>query len=203
MNRREGSEKFFLSIDDFPQFKTLEENYQVIKQELFDVISKEKDDLFQPWVEKNLYQESNQDGWDIAPLMIGGVRIEDRCKKFPKLIKLIDDIKGVMSISYSLLKPGTHIVPHKGYDDYSEKVLRYHMGIIVPKGEIGIRVEKEIRTWEEGKSFIFDDYMIHEAWNFTKEMRLVLIIDFLKEKYCDNKIFNDANFMKATTNYLK
>src|SRR5690606_38623202 len=114
-------------------------------------------------------------------LMIGGIKIENRAKKFPKLISLTDQIQGVMSISFSWLKPGTHIVPHKGYDDYSEKVYRYHLGLVVPEGDIGIRVEKEIRTWENGKSFVFDDYMIHEAWNFTEEDRIVLIIDFLKD----------------------
>ena len=46
-----------------------------------------------------------------------------------------------MSVSYSLLKPGTHILPHKGYDDYSQKVLRYHMGMIVTKVDVAIRVE--------------------------------------------------------------
>jgi aspartyl/asparaginyl beta-hydroxylase (cupin superfamily) len=197
------NEKFFLTIDDFPQFKILEDNYEILLEELMSVINDQNRKMFEPWVEKNLYQESNENGWDIAPLMIGGVRIEERIVKFPKLFSLINNIQGVMSVSYSLLKPGTHIVPHKGYDDYSQKVLRYHMGMIVPKGDVAIRVEKDTMKWSEGKSFIFDDYMVHEAWNFTNENRIVLIIDFLKKEYMDGTMFLDANFTKATTNYLK
>jgi aspartyl/asparaginyl beta-hydroxylase (cupin superfamily) len=196
--------EYFLTSEKFPQFKLLEDNYQVILDELREVVEKQKREkqLFEPWIEKNLYQESNDTGWDVAPLMIGGVKISGRWEQFPKLISLTDQLEGIMSISFSLLKPGTHIVPHKGYDDYSEKVYRYHLGLIVPKGDIGIRVEKDIRGWEVGKSFIFDDYMIHEAWNFTDEDRIVLIIDFLKDM--NNPIsFNDANFAKSTTTYLK
>lgn len=196
------NEKYFLTIDDFPQFKILEENYEILLQELLSVINEKSQKMFEPWVEKNLYQDSNQNGWDIAPLMIAGSKIEDRIIKFPKLFSLINKLNGIMSVSYSLLKPGTHIVPHKGYDDYSQKVLRYHMGMIVPKGDIGIRVEKETTKWVEGKSFIFDDYMVHEAWNFTTDNRVVLIIDFLKPQYMDNKMFTDANFNKATSTYL-
>jgi len=160
---------------------------------------------FEPWVEKNLYQESNEFGWDVAPLMIGGVKIPERCKKFPFLFELVGKISGVISVSYSLLKPGTHIVPHKGYDDYSEKMYRFHMGMIVPEGDIGIRVEKDIRKWENSKSFVFDDYMIHEAWNFTCQNRLVLIIDFLKDetKLPDSIKFVDANFNRSVQGYFK
>lgn len=160
---------------------------------------------FEPWVEKNLYQESNEDGWEVAPLMIGGEKIQERWEKFPFLTSLVQKISGVISVSYSLLKPGTHIVPHKGYDDYSEKMFRYHMGMIVPEGDIAIRVEKDIRKWENGKSFVFDDFLIHEAWNFTCKNRIVLIIDFLKD---ETKIplgikFFDANFNKSVKGYLQ
>ena len=136
--------------------------------------------------------------------MIGGVKIPERCKKFPFLFKLVEQISGVISVSYSLLKPGTHIVPHKGYDDYSEKMYRYHMGMIVPDGDVAIRVEKDIKKWENGKSFVFDDFLIHEAWNFTCKNRIVLIIDFLKD---ENKLpndikFIDVNFNKSIKGYL-
>lgn len=165
----------------------------------------EKIKTFEPWVEKNLYQESNEEGWDVAPLMIGGERIPERWEKFPLLASLVSQISGVVSVSFSLLKPGTHIVPHKGYDDYSEKMFRFHMGLIVPQGDIGIRVESEICKWENGKSFVFDDFMIHEAWNFTPKNRIVLIIDFLKDesKVPEGIKFFDNNFNKSIKGYLK
>ncbi len=266
-DKADKSFKYFYSIEDFPKFKILEENYQSLLNELLKVINNERSNkyqnnisfyqnndlklsevsdkyhnsvnnienenkeknnyvednfnishssnkiidneshsikLFEPWVEKNLYQDSNEEGWDVAPLMIGGVIIPERCEKFPFLLSLVKKINGVISVSYSLLKPGTHIVPHKGYDDYSEKMYRFHIGMIVPEGDIGIRVEKEIRKWEIGKSFVFDDFLIHEAWNFTTGNRIVLIIDFLKDetKLPNNIKFFDTNFTNSIKNYL-
>jgi beta-hydroxylase len=197
----------FYPIEEFPRFKLLEENYDNILQEFLTVTEdrkkrKSEDHLFEPWIEKNLYEESNEDGWDVAPLMIGGNTIEGRCKKFKLLHELTSQISGIVSISFSLLKPGTHIVPHKGYDDYSERVLRFHMGLIVPEGDVGIRVDKEIRKWENGKSFIFDDFLIHEAWNFSDKDRVVLIIDFLREEQ-DGSAFVDRNFNNSIKTYLK
>lgn len=177
---------------------------EITKENSKENLREKESKTFEPWVEKNLYQESNEFGWDVAPLMIGGVRIPERCKKFPFLFELVGKISGVISVSYSLLKPGTHIVPHKGYDDYSEKMYRFHMGIIVPEGDIGIRVEKDIRKWQNGKSFVFDDFMIHEAWNFTCKNRLVLIIDFLKDESIlpDSIKFVDENFNRSVKGYL-
>jgi ornithine lipid ester-linked acyl 2-hydroxylase len=191
---------------DLNQYKNIGVNLNENSNELEKTLSLNSDiRTFEPWIEKNLYQESNEEGWDVAPLMIGGVKIPERWGKFPFLASLVSQISGVVSVSFSLLKPGTHIVPHKGYDDYSEKMYRYHMGMLVPEGDIGIRVEKEIRKWENAKSFVFDDFMIHEAWNFTPKNRIVLIIDFLKD---ENKIpegikFFDANFNKSVKGYLK
>jgi beta-hydroxylase len=199
----EQNEKYFHSLETFPQFKIIEDNYEGILKELKEVMNQDISNLFEPWIEKNLYEESNEEGWDVAPLMIGGVTIE-RNRRFPFLMNLVNNIDGIMSVSFSLLKPDTHIVPHKGYDDYSEKVLRYHMGIIIPDGDVGIRVENEVRTWQEGKSFVFDDYMVHEAWNYTEENRIVLIIDFLRDNNNNNnnKEFKDENFHKSITPYI-
>jgi aspartyl/asparaginyl beta-hydroxylase (cupin superfamily) len=201
--------KAFYPLDEFPQFKILEQNYDTLLKELLQVKNGEqerkikKENVFEPWVEKNLYEESNEEGWDVAPLMIGGTLIEERCSKFPTLFSFIQQLNGIMSVSYSLLKPGTHIVPHKGYDDYSERVLRFHMGMIVPEGDIAIRVDREIKKWEVGKSFIFDDFLIHEAWNFSDKDRVVLIIDFLRDEDESKAIFVDSNFNNSIKAYFK
>ena len=202
-------DRTFYSLEDFPKFKILEENYYELLNELLSLMKENPngEKIFEPWIERNLYQDSNENGWDVAPLKIGGASIDDRCFLFPKLKNITDQIPGIVSVSYSLLKPGTHIVAHKGYDEYSEKILRFHMGIIVPEGDIGIRVENDIRGWENGKSFIFDDFLIHEAWNFSDKNRIVLIIDFLRNEFIEDNsnqlLFSDINFNKSTEPYLK
>ncbi len=61
-------------------------------------------------------------------------------------------------------------------------MFRFHLALIVPQRDIGIRVESEIYKWEEEKRFVFDDFLIHEAWNFTFDDRIVLFIDFFKDE---------------------
>jgi ornithine lipid ester-linked acyl 2-hydroxylase len=42
-----------------------------------------------------------------------------------------------------------------------------------------IRVEHEIRSWQEGKSLVFDDTFTHSAWNDSNDIRVVLFLDFM------------------------
>jgi len=197
----------FYPINDFSQLKIFNANYNDINNELLRLIIRDQslsnqEKIFQPWIEHELYSQSNPNGWDIAPFMINGSLIEKNCVLAPYLYEIIKTIPYLVSVSYSLLKPDTHIIPHKGYDEYSEKILRYHMGMIIPKGDLGIRVGNEMKVWKEGESFIFDDYQIHEAWNFTNENRYVLICDFIEPESQINKI-TDENFNKSTGYYIE
>ena len=40
-----------------------------------------------------------------------------------------------------------------------------------------MRVDDQIRQWEEGRCFVFDDTYDHEVWNKTDQERVVLLID--------------------------
>ena len=40
--------------------------------------------------------------------------------------------------------------------------------------------DRETRHWEEGKSLVFDDTYMHEAWNDTSSDRVVLFMDFVR-----------------------
>lgn len=167
----------FYNTSEFIFMENLDKNYLDIKNELSKILEKNSY-IFQPWIEKELYEESNPFGWDIAPIMINKEFVDENCKIAPFLYSIVSKIPNIVSCSYSLLKPGTRICPHKGYDIYSEKNLRYHLGLIIPKGDLGLRVCEDIVEWAEGSSFVFDDFKIHEAWNFSDENRYVLICDF-------------------------
>jgi aspartate beta-hydroxylase len=77
------------------------------------------------------------------------------------------------TIFFSLLKPKTRIPPHTGVSNMRAIV---HLPLIVPRG-CGFRVGGETRAWEEGRAFMFDDTIEHEAWNDSDELRAVLIFD--------------------------
>jgi aspartyl/asparaginyl beta-hydroxylase (cupin superfamily) len=51
-----------------------------------------------------------------------------------------------------------------------------HLPLIVPHG-CWFRVGNETREWRQGKAFVFDDTLEHEARNGSDELRVVLIFD--------------------------
>ena len=77
-------------------------------------------------------------------------------------------------VMISILKPGTHITPHYGISNIKETM---HIPILLPNGDLGIKVGNEKRSWNQHEPLIFDDSFIHEAWNYTDEIRIVLIVD--------------------------
>jgi aspartate beta-hydroxylase len=51
-----------------------------------------------------------------------------------------------------------------------------HLPLVVP-GNCRFRVGSETRRWQEGKAWVFDDTIEHEAWNDSDVPRAVLIFD--------------------------
>ena len=74
---------------------------------------------------------------------------------------------------FSALKPGTHIPPHNGATNTR---LTVHLPLIIPP-DCGLRVGGETHVWKPGELVLFDDTIQHEAWNFSDQLRVVLIFD--------------------------
>jgi aspartyl/asparaginyl beta-hydroxylase (cupin superfamily) len=156
----------FFESSDFEFAAALEANWLTIRQELEQLQPKN----FIDWPEKNIYNQ----GWEVFGLYAFGQKIEENCRLCPQTTKLVETIPGMMTAGFSSLAPGTYIGPHFGV---TKAVLRCHLGVIVPD-ECAIRVDKETRSWQEGKCLIFDDTFEHEAWNKSDKTRIVLLIDF-------------------------
>jgi len=77
------------------------------------------------------------------------------------------------SILFSLLRPHTRIPPHNGLVNTR---LIVHLPLIVPPG-CGFRVGNETREWVEGKAWVFDDSIDHEAWNDSDHTRVILLFE--------------------------
>jgi beta-hydroxylase len=91
----------------------------------------------------------------------------------------VQKIPGLKTAMFSIFEPGKHLPRHRG--PYNG-ILRLHLPLIVPEphDELGIRIDRTLCRWQEGKALIFDDAYEHEAWNFTDSTRVVLFVDFLK-----------------------
>jgi aspartyl/asparaginyl beta-hydroxylase (cupin superfamily) len=51
-----------------------------------------------------------------------------------------------------------------------------HLPLIIPE-QCALRVGNETRAWRQGEVVLFDDSVEHEAWNLSKELRVVMIFD--------------------------
>ena len=130
-------------------------------------------------ISKDQIEITDDDRWKTFFLYGYGFEAKLGVQMCPKTAELMRQIPGMTTAMFSILSPRKHILDHRG--PY-KGVLRYHLGLIVPKDaeQCRIRVGDDIRHWQEGKSLMFDDTFNHEVWNDTDETRVVLFVDVLR-----------------------
>jgi ornithine lipid ester-linked acyl 2-hydroxylase len=160
----------FHPVARFPFAAVLEANAGRIRAEFAAVRDRMID-----WVERDLYGE----GWKVFGLydFPRGEPLADGVRACPETAALIAaHIPTHGAAGFSLLRPGTRIQPHEGLrGDF----LRCHLALEVPAGDCGLRIGSEVRRWEAERTIIFDDRLMHEAWNLTGRDRVVLLVDFV------------------------
>jgi aspartyl/asparaginyl beta-hydroxylase (cupin superfamily) len=128
----------------------------------------------------NQWAELNQSPrWSAFHLVKMGHPVEGNASRCPATMSALTgapqpDMRGrTPSAMFSLLKPRTRIPPHTGVTNAR---LVVHLPLVVPPG-CGFRVGNDTREWVEGKAWVFDDTIEHEAWNDSDVLRTVLIFD--------------------------
>ncbi len=154
---------------DFPWSKGFEDAYPTIREELKGIA----EERFLPYPGALAPRER----WNVYPLFYPGKVVEKAVASCPVTTSLARSIPGVQMAAFSWLKPGTHIAPHKGF---AKALLRSHLAIEVPEGDVAIRVGASHIHWNAGTYYVFDDTYEHEAWNRTEEERVILMVDFLR-----------------------
>jgi beta-hydroxylase len=108
-----------------------------------------------------------------------GYRMEANCARAPVTARLIEQVPGLVTASFSVMEAGGHIPRHWGM---TKGMLTYHLALKVPRDREKCRIHIEgadglhVIAWEEGQSFVFDDMCNHEVWNETDEDRYLLLI---------------------------
>jgi len=172
-------DKAFFDTALFPWAQHLEANWRTIRSEL-DLVMKTRLDLPNLQDVSREYEDLTTDNlWKTYILFGYASQNRKSCELCPETTKLMKQVPGMQSALFSVLGPRKHIPPHRGL---YKGLLRCHLGLIVPepKSALRLRVDKEVRNWEEGKLLVFDDSFEHEVWNETNERRMVLIVDFIR-----------------------
>ena len=104
----------------------------------------------------------------------------------PATLRVLDQIpaasdmarRGIGESTFSALHGGAHLKPHCGSTNCR---LTCHLPLIVPPGDVSIRVGNETRQYREGEPMIFDDSYEHEVWHkggADSGVRVVLLLRF-------------------------
>jgi len=118
------------------------------------------------------------DSWRSIDVYAGGKLLVTEGKKLVSILKTHFDLADcpplAPEVMISILEPGTHITPHYGTSNIKHTL---HIPIVLPEGDLAIRVGGVLHRWKASECLLFDDSFEHEAWNRSKNTRIVLIVD--------------------------
>jgi aspartyl/asparaginyl beta-hydroxylase (cupin superfamily) len=175
----------FFPREHFPWLAELEAQTAAIRSELLALLEADQGG-FRPYVAfdstlpANQWAELNHSRrWSAWFFWEDGVKNVENCARCPATAAALEaapllDLPGKgPTAMFSILEPQTRIPPHTGSNNVRTTV---HLPLVVPEG-CGFRVGAEIRAFEQGKAWAFDDTIEHEAWNDSAAPRAILILD--------------------------
>ena len=103
-------------------------------------------------------------------------------KYFPKLAETIDRVNSIednilRNVYFGTFHPGLDIKLHVNDNPHMN---RGYLGLIVPAGDIAMKICDDLLYWYEGKFMVLDHSYPHCPHNYTNFDRTVLVIDFFK-----------------------
>jgi aspartyl/asparaginyl beta-hydroxylase (cupin superfamily) len=173
----------FYERETFDWLPALEAAAPAMRSELEAVMAEDGD--FAPYVETPVGRPPPRNpllddpSWGACYLWKSGRRVDRNAHRCPRTMAAlaaapIPHIRDRSPMAlFSLLKPGTHIMPHHGLLNTR---LIVHIPLIVPP-DCGLRVGSQTRAWRTGEALVFDDSIEHEAWNRGTETRVVLLFE--------------------------
>jgi hypothetical protein len=174
----------FYERSSFPWLDAVEAATPAIVEELRAVMREPS--AFRPYVQADPSRPRNAQAgmldnpdWSAFYLVKDGETIEANAARCPRTLAALSGVPlprvaGRMpSVLFSLLRPGAHIPAHNGFLNTR---LICHLGLVVPPG-CAFRVGNDVREWTEGRAWLFDDTIEHEAWNRSSATRVVLLFD--------------------------
>ena len=174
----------FYGREQFPWLAQLESATADIREELLAVMRDESD--FKPYVQRDPTRPSLASGgmldnpsWSAFYLWKNGAVVPQHAARCPRTMAALSHVPLTAvpgrspSVLFSLMRPGAHIPAHTGFVNTR---LICHLPLIVPAG-CRFRVGNETREWVEGRTWVFDDTIEHEAWNDSDKPRVILLFE--------------------------
>lgn len=177
-----GREPRFYEPSLAPATKVLEENFSALKAEIDDRFDRHPE-YFRVNYTPHRWREA---GWRTINLYSYFLRDARSCARFPRTDEIVRSIPGMCLAQIAVLAPQTRLKAHFGD---TNALIRHHLGIRVPGAfpDLGMRVGRETRCWEEGEVFAIQIAHRHYAWNYTDQPRISLVVDVVRPEYAERR----------------
>lgn len=198
----------FYDRAQFPWLDAVEAATDAIRAELLEVMKDHA--AFTPYLEsradrpfQDVHGMLDNPDWSAFYLWKNGEPVAENIARCPNTMAALAGaplarIKGrTPSVLFSLLRPGAVIPPHHGFVNTR---LICHLPLIVPEG-CAFRVGNDTRPWREGRAWLFDDTIEHEAWNRSSETRVILLFDVWRHELSDEERALVATMFEAIDAY--
>ncbi len=101
---------------------------------------------------------------------------------FPQLTQVIHGINAaedqiIRNVYFGTFLPGLDIKLHVNDNPHMN---RGYLGLIIPKGDVAMKICHEKLFWHEGKFMVLDHSFPHCPHNYTTAERTVLVVDFFR-----------------------
>lgn len=189
----------FIPLYEYPELDILKKNHNIILQELNNILENGYWSNYDDLHKKDVFRDGNLDSviehlvkseskvntetcdpkWKVFGLIFNKNIIELNEKFCPKTIQLLKSIPTIINAGFSCLEPNKSTDIHA---DDNEDFYRYQLPLIVPVGDTGFKSDNEIIKYKVNEPFIFNDSIMHQAWNHTNKIRVVLICDIVRKK---------------------
>ena len=171
----------FFDRSQLPFAALLEDQTAVIRAEMLGAISEPgKVGPFHGSLQPEQRELLARGAWDALFFFKDGERLTDAHQACPATSSALaalplDHVPGHgPEVCFSIMRPGTHILPHSGVTNTRSVV---HLGLVIPP-ECALKLcAVGQREWREGQCFAFDDTFEHEAWNHSDRSRVILLCD--------------------------
>jgi beta-hydroxylase len=164
----------YFSVGQFNELQTLEQNWQVIRDEALQLLELQKIRA----AERNDDAGFNsffKNGWKRFYLKWYDASHPSAERFCPRTVALLRQLPSVKAAMFAELPPGGKLNMHR--DPYAGS-LRYHLGLVTPNSDnCFIEVDGQRYSWRDGQSVVFDETYIHWAHNGSDSNRIILFCD--------------------------
>lgn len=133
--------------------------------------------LIETYIQTHHIQYSQYPSQDLT-----GKALKLREKYFPALTEAIEVTNSIndnilRNVYFGTFHPGLDVKLHVNYNPHMN---RGYLGLIVPRGDVAMKICYDKLYWHEGEFLVLDHSYPHCPHNYTEYERTVLVVDFFK-----------------------